>query len=97
MKRKRERNSSAPVVIDRAPDDYVRLPEVMRRTGLSRPTIYRRMDAGTFPPKKSLGFNTVAWREGEIVAWTADPMGWTASACPPPSPQKPPHPSQLTV
>ena len=41
----------------------IRLREVMRRTGLSRSTIYRRVSNGEFPNKVDLGGTTVGWLE----------------------------------
>ncbi|QMV19653.1 AlpA family phage regulatory protein [Granulicella sp. 5B5] len=51
---------------------FLRLPEVMHRTGLSRPTIYRRMEQKTFPMRIPLGGGVVAWDEREITAWQTD-------------------------
>lgn len=47
----------------------VRLPEVMRLTGLSKTTIHRRFRAGTFPRPLRLGPQSIGWRRGEIVEW----------------------------
>lgn len=47
----------------------VRLPEVMRLTGLSKTTIHRRYRAGTFPRPLRLGPQSIGWRRGEIVEW----------------------------
>ena len=47
----------------------VRLPEVQKRVGLGRSTIYRRIGEGTFPKPKSLGGGLVAWLESDIDAW----------------------------
>ncbi len=52
-------------------------------TGLSRSTIYRRIQDGTFPPGYSLGGNTRAWLNGEVQAWidariAAHPLSVTA-------------------
>ena len=49
----------------------LRLPEVKRRTGLSRTTIYVRIKAGAFPKHISLGARSVGWLESEIEAWIA--------------------------
>lgn len=49
----------------------LRLPEVERRTGLTRPTIYRRAKEGTFPKPVRLGGNSSAWIESEIDGWLA--------------------------
>lgn len=52
----------------------LRMAEVMARTGLSRPTIYRWMAEGAFPKPVSLGpkSKTVAWLESEVQAFIAD-------------------------
>lgn len=58
----------------------LRLAAVKARTGLSRTTIYRRMDAGTFPRSTQISPGLVGWYETDIDAWIADPMGWRAGA-----------------
>jgi prophage regulatory protein len=58
----------------------VRLPEVKDRTGLSRTSIYRKMDAGEFPQAIKLSTDAVAWRETELERWIAAPMEWEAAA-----------------
>jgi prophage regulatory protein len=50
-------------------DKYLRVKQVCERTGLSRPTIYNMMKAGTFPMKTALGERAVAWLESEILTW----------------------------
>ena len=47
----------------------VRLPEVMRLTGLSKTTIHRRYRAGTFPRPLRLGPQSIGWRREEVLAW----------------------------
>lgn len=47
----------------------MRLPEVSRLTGLSRPTIYRYMAKGGFPKNVKLTERTSAWLAAEIEAW----------------------------
>lgn len=59
-------------------ESLVRLPDVVRRTGLSRPTIYRRMANGRFPRSVQLGVNSVAWRESDLQSWMREPMTWCA-------------------
>ena len=54
-------------------EGLVRLPEVKSRTGLSRSTIYRRMEAGRFPTTVEMDGNVAAWRRSELEAWLADP------------------------
>lgn len=50
-------------------DSILRLPAVKAATGLSRSTIYARMQQGTFPVQVSLGGHSVGWLESEINAW----------------------------
>ena len=48
---------------------FMRLPEVIRISGLSRATIYELMRKDAFPQNVSLGGRNVAWPESEISAW----------------------------
>lgn len=48
---------------------FLRLPEVLARTGLSRSTIYVRLDQGRFPRPVSLGARAVGWVEAEVDEW----------------------------
>jgi len=43
--------------------------ELTRTIGVSRATIYRWMDAGTFPMSIELSVNRVAWLEDEVKEW----------------------------
>ena len=47
----------------------LRLPDVLARTALSKPTLYRLMNAGDFPRSVSLGGRAVGWRDNEITEW----------------------------
>lgn len=60
-------------------DRLLRLTEVKSRTGLSRTTVYRRMNRGEFPQAISIGSNAVAWYESDIDHWVAAPMQWRAA------------------
>lgn len=51
------------------PVRFLRLPEVLDRTGLSRSTIYVRLDQGRFPRPVSLGARAVGWIEAEVDEW----------------------------
>jgi len=42
---------------------------VILKTGLSRPSIYRYMKRGRFPPRRRVGPNRVAWAASDILAW----------------------------
>jgi prophage regulatory protein len=49
----------------------LRRKQVEARTGLSRSTIYLRIQEGTFPRPINLGARAVGWVENEIEAWLA--------------------------
>ena len=51
------------------PTRFVRLPEVVFRTGLSRSTIKVRMREGCFPRPVLLGGRAVGWIEAEVDEW----------------------------
>lgn len=46
----------------------IRLAEVMSRTGLSRPYVYKLVSAGRFPAYVKVGSATT-WIESEIESW----------------------------
>jgi prophage regulatory protein len=48
---------------------FIRLPEVLARTGLSPATIYRQIKVGRFPAQVTLGIRAVGWIESEIDDW----------------------------
>ena len=58
---------------------FIRLPEVLSRTGYGRTSIYRKMEDGSFPRSVKLGgpledpeafdSRAVAWIEYEIDQW----------------------------
>ena len=60
-----------PGAVDVAAPAFLRLPSVMRVTGLGRSTIYRLMSEGQFPRPVRLASRAVAWRRSEIDGWTA--------------------------
>ena len=47
----------------------LRLPEVIKRTGYSRSTIYLKTSKGIFPKPIGLGDRAVGWLEAEIETW----------------------------
>ena len=52
----------------------LRRKQVEKRTGLSRSTIYLRIQEGTFPRPINLGARAVGWLENEIEDWLAARM-----------------------
>ncbi len=52
----------------------LRRKEVEKRTGLSRSTIYLRIQNGGFPKPINLGPRAVGWIKSEIDEWLANCM-----------------------
>ena len=52
-----------------ATQQLLRITEVMARTTLSKRTIYRKMNEGTFPKSRRINNRTIAWVESEIEEW----------------------------
>ncbi|PLX39775.1 MAG: DNA-binding protein [Deltaproteobacteria bacterium] len=52
-------------------DRFLRAPEVIRITGLSRPTIWRMEKRGQFPQRRSISANSVGWLSSEVENWMA--------------------------
>jgi prophage regulatory protein len=50
-------------------DKFLRRSDVEAATGLSKPTIYRRIGEGTFPRPVPIGGRAVRWRESDVAAW----------------------------
>ena len=58
---------------------FIRLPEVLTRTGYGRTTIYRKMEDGSFPRSVKLGgppidpnvfdSRAIAWIEDKVEQW----------------------------
>ncbi|MCW6015783.1 AlpA family transcriptional regulator [Serratia marcescens] len=48
---------------------FIRLPEVLYTTGLSRSTVYEMMSRKQFPAQVSLGGKNVAWLAYEVEQW----------------------------
>jgi prophage regulatory protein len=47
----------------------IKLPSVINIAGLSRTSIYNRIEEGTFPKQISLGERSVGWIKSEILEW----------------------------
>ncbi|MHB1293071.1 MAG: helix-turn-helix transcriptional regulator [Sulfuricella sp.] len=75
------------------PQTILRLPAVKARTGLSRSTLYLKIQQGTFPKNISLGERSTGWLESEVIEWvnsriTASRDDGTAVKCLPPAKRK---------
>ena len=53
-------------------DQLLRRPEVERRIGLARSSIYRMMEAGEFPRPIRIGRRAVTWRASDLDRWQAE-------------------------
>ena len=60
-------------------DRILRLPELLRLTGLSSATLYRWIADRRFPAPVKLGPNSVGWRASAVQAWIESlaPVGIT--------------------
>ena len=59
---------------DKPIDRILRLNAVLDRTGLSRSTMYRKIQQGTFPAQVRIATRCTGWRESAIKAWLHNPM-----------------------
>ena len=50
-------------------ETILRRPDVEKRCGLSRSTIYQLMTEDAFPRPVRLGKRAVGWREFDIASW----------------------------
>ena len=55
------------------PSHILRLKAVLERTGLSRSTLYRKMNDRTFPTALRISARCIGWRESDVDAWLANP------------------------
>jgi len=53
-------------------DNFIGIAEVVRRTGLSKSTIYRAEKEGAFPRRVQIGKRRVAFVEAEVDHWIAE-------------------------
>ena len=55
-------------------DRILRIRSVLDRTGLSRATLYRKIQQGTFPRQIAISTRCAGWRESAVQAWMKNPM-----------------------
>lgn len=60
------------------PDRILRLKTVLERTGLSRSTMYRKIQNGTFPKNIQISARCTGWRETAVNAWLHNPMFYSS-------------------
>lgn len=54
---------------DKQKENFLRLKDVINRTGLTKGSIYHYMKKGLFPKNISLSSKIVVWLESEIDNW----------------------------
>jgi prophage regulatory protein len=59
---------------EQPPDRILRLSAVLDRTGLTRATLYRKIQQGTFPRQVRIATRCAGWRESAIREWMHNPM-----------------------
>lgn len=67
--------TTAEIPVDR----YIRLPEVIYLTGLSKAQIYALVSQGRFPKQIKLGDRASAWVESQVRSWMVDRAQLSAS------------------
>ena len=65
-----------------APERLLRISAVLSRTGLSRSTLYRKIQRGEFPRQVAISQRCSAWRESAINAWLKNPMFFSVDDLP---------------
>jgi len=58
-------------------DRILRLNAVLDRTGLSRATLYRKIQDGTFPRQVRIAARCTGWRESAVNEWLLNPTFYT--------------------
>ena len=54
--------------------NILRIKTVLQRTGLSRSTMYRKMQDGTFPRNVQISKRCVGWPESAVAEWLRNPI-----------------------
>jgi len=62
-----------------APDRILRISAVLKRTGLTRSTLYRKIGKGTFPRQVAISSRCAGWRESAVNDWMRHPASYTAN------------------
>lgn len=61
------------------PDDRIlRIGTVLQKTGLTRSTLYRKIQRGEFPKQIKLSERCAGWRQSAVNAWMRNPMFYSA-------------------
>jgi prophage regulatory protein len=63
-------------MLTNSPGRILRLKSVLERTGLSRSTLYRKIQDRTFPRALRISARCTGWRESDIEAWLRNPESY---------------------
>ncbi len=67
---------------DESPERILRIKTVLERTGLSRSTLYRKIESGTFPKQVRIAARCAGWRESAVNEWQNNPMFYSVDEHP---------------
>jgi prophage regulatory protein len=71
MQHRFSKQADQPIgLADNPPPSFLRMPMVMRMTGLARSTIYRLVAEKKFPGPVKLSDRAVAWRREDLILWS---------------------------
>ncbi len=62
------------------PNTVLRMPKTSAKSGLSKPSIYRKVADGTFPKPIKLGKRAIGWLEKDIEDWISNQIEATKKA-----------------
>jgi prophage regulatory protein len=65
-------DQSAEVAHVARDERFIRLPEVIRMTGMSRTAIYMSIQRREFPAAIEIGLRSRAWLESRVRSWMAE-------------------------
>lgn len=63
-------------------DRILRIKTVLERTGLTRSTLYRKVQQGTFPKQVAISARCTGWRESAVTEWMKNPMFYSVEDYP---------------
>jgi prophage regulatory protein len=64
-----QKQESSQELADLSRIRLIKRPEVLKRTCLTKSSMYDRIAKGEFPPPVKIGSRAVAWVESEVQAW----------------------------
>ena len=59
---------------DEFDDCIIRIKTVLKTTGLSRSTLYRKIERGHFPRQLKISERCAGWRESAVREWLKNPI-----------------------